>query len=191
MKNIQTQLKVNHTIDLAQPFQPAIELRKSAFKDLAMTRILDGLQLLQNPPAGQLKRLPRLLQGGLFWRKSLFRFGLVCSSGLLLFHRFAFPASGHDVDYRLPILGNPSGKSVPGWHYRAISGKIRIRVTWMGKDSPDHNLNCENDFCKPVIFSYGSLRRRACGESEGLTERIASTDRLSHSYTEEAVSRGV
>jgi len=191
LKNIQTQLKVNHTIDLAQPFQPAIELRKSAFKDLAMTRILDGLQLLQNPPAGQLKRLPRLLQGGLFWRKSLFRFGLVCSSRLLLFHRFAFPAPRHDVDYRLPILGNPSGKSVPGWHYRAISGKIRIRVTWMGKDSPDHNLNCENDFCKPVIFSYGSLRRRACGESEGLTERIASTDRLSHSYTEEAVSRGV
>jgi hypothetical protein len=121
----------------------------------------------------------------------LFRFGLVCSSRLLLFHRFAFPASGHDVDYRLPILGNPSGKSVPGWHYRAISGKIRIRVTWMGKDSPDHNLNCENDFCKPVIFSYGSLRCRACGESEGLTERIASTDRFSHFYTEEAVSRGV
>lgn len=78
-----------------------------------MTRILDGLQLLQNPPAGQLKRLPRLLQGGLFWRKSLFRFGLVCSSRLLLFHRFAFPAPRHDVDYRLPILGNRLGNQSP------------------------------------------------------------------------------
>jgi len=68
-----------------------------------MTRILDGLQLLQDPPARQLKRLPRLLQGGLFWRKSLFRFGLVCSSGLLLFHRFAFPAPSHEFDYSLPF----------------------------------------------------------------------------------------
>ncbi len=70
-----------------------------------MTRILDGLQLLQDPPAGQLKRLARLLQGGLFWCKSLFRFGLGCSSGLLLFHRLAFPSPRHEVDYRLPILG--------------------------------------------------------------------------------------
>jgi hypothetical protein len=33
----------------------------------------------------------------------LFRFGLVCSSGLLLFHRFAFPAPSHEFDYSLPF----------------------------------------------------------------------------------------
>jgi hypothetical protein len=43
----------------------------------------------------------------------LFRFGLVCSSRLLLFHRFAFPAPRHDVDYRLPILGNRLGNQSP------------------------------------------------------------------------------
>ena len=151
-----------------------------------MTRILDKLQLLQD------RRRDSSSASRACFKAACSRvsrcFGSVwvaaadcCSSTDLLSHPRAMRS----------IIDFPFWESVPGWHYRAISGKIRIRVTWMGKDSPDHNLNCENDFCKPVIFSYGSLRRRACGESEGLTERIASTDRLSHSYTEEAVSRGV
>jgi hypothetical protein len=75
------------------------------------------------------------------------------------------------------IIAFPFGKSVPGWHYRAISGKIRIRVTWiLGKDSPDHNLNCENDFCKPVNFSlWFAASPGIAGSPRGLTERIASS----------------
>lgn len=82
-------------MDLAQPCQPRIKLRQSAFKHLAVTRVLDGLELLEDVPARQLNRLPLLLPDRLFRRKSLFRLDLEAGSRLLLLHGLAFPSARH------------------------------------------------------------------------------------------------
>lgn len=63
---------MSQTIDLAQACEPGIEFGQGAFKHLAMTGILRGLQLLADSSARQIKRLLLTLSGGLFRRKSLF-----------------------------------------------------------------------------------------------------------------------
>ena len=84
-------------MDLAQTCQPPLKLREGAFKHLAMTGILYGLKLLKHSPAGEFKRFPLLLPGGLFGVSRCFDSISVltaacCSSTDLLSHpRAIFP----------------------------------------------------------------------------------------------------
>ena len=59
-------------MDLAQACQPRVQFRQGAFKHLTVARIVDGLELLQDPPPRQLDGLLGLLPGTLFRCKSLF-----------------------------------------------------------------------------------------------------------------------
>jgi len=95
-------------MDLAHACQPGIQFGQSAFKYLAMARILHRLELLQDAAAGQMNGFLLLLPGGLLRRKSLFRFTLCDGRSLLLLYRFAFPSSGHGS---IIASADPSGDS--------------------------------------------------------------------------------
>ena len=76
----------DQTIVLAHTCQLGIQIGDRSFEHLAMARVLNRLELLQNVTAGEVQRFFPLLHGRLLRYKSLLQLALRVCCGLLLLH---------------------------------------------------------------------------------------------------------
>jgi hypothetical protein len=158
-------------MDLAQACQPLVQLRKSDFEHLPVSRTLDHPELLKHASTGQFNRLPGLLPGGLLRRKSLFRFDLRAGCHLLLLHRLTLPASGHGSIIDAAVTKNRLAVGTQGPFPGDRCGDS-FDLTCRTIGPQDHNFEPgEKFFASRQTLVYCSLRCRVQQSGRGGANR--------------------